>query len=401
MLKIAYVGQKGVLNPQGGGVETHVENLSVMMAKKGHEVFLYTRPHYTSKDKKDYHGVKLVSTPSLHTKNLDAISHTFFSIFDAVFSKKVDIIHFHGVGPSIISFLPKILSSKVRVISTAHSQDWEHGKWSFFAKNMLKFGAFMSAKVADRVITVSRELQNRFLIRYKKGITLIPNGVNVTNEKIGIDLLEKFELERNKYFLAVSRIVKHKGIHYLIEAFCDMKDRRPDFADYKLVIVGQTSFTDSYFEFLKKMIGDRKDIIFTGAQRGEALKQIFAGSFLYVSPSMSEGLSVSLLEAMSFGKVPLVSDIPANLEVVGGNVDLGSVGLVFQNKNIKDLSQKMEIVIDNPDVLKRLGQKSKKYVDIYYNWVDITDRTEDIYNSVVKTNQKDKKQTAVKVALAS
>ena len=71
-MKIAFIGQKGI--PMTfGGVEKHVERLAVGMAELGHEVFVYTRPWYSSGKKKKYKGVNLISLRSIRTKNLDTI----------------------------------------------------------------------------------------------------------------------------------------------------------------------------------------------------------------------------------------------------------------------------------------------------------------------------------------
>ena len=397
MLKIAYIGQKGVLNPSGGGIETNVEELSVRMANKGHKVFLYTRPHYTPAEYKKYENVNLISIKSIHTKHLDALSHSFFSILHAV-RNKMDIIHIHGVGPSVWSWLPRIISPKIKVISTAHSDDWNHQKWGWFARTSLKFGAWMSAKTAHDVMTVSKELQKRFLSLYNRSIKLIPNGVFTETINTNDELIKKFDLKKGKYILAVSRLIRHKGIHYLIQAFKELKKDKK-YKDYKLVIVGDASFTGSYAKFLKKMVNGNKDIIFTGPQRGETLEQIFSNAYVYVSPSMAEGLSISLLEAMSYANATLVSDIPENLELVNGDSTLGSVGFSFKNKNIPDLTEKLKILLDNPKIVRQVGQKARKYVKAYYNWNDIVDRIDKVYMGIVTVKNKVKSQSFRQFAL--
>ncbi len=390
MLKIAYIGQKGVLNPSGGGIETHVEELSVRMANKGHKVFLYTRPHYTPAEYKKYENVSLISIKSIHTKHLDALSHSLFSILHAV-RNKMDIIHIHGVGPSFWSWLPRIISPRIKVISTAHSDDWNHQKWSWFARTSLKFGAWMSAKAAHDVITVSKELQKRFLSLYNRSIKLIPNGVFTEKINTNDELIKKFDLKKDKYILAISRLVRHKGIHYLIQAFKELKKDKK-YKDYKLVIVGDASFTDSYAKFLKKMVNGNKDIVFTGPQRGETLEQILSNAYVYVSPSMAEGLSIALLEAMSYANTTLVSDIVENLELVNGDSNLGSVGFSFKNKSIPDLTDKLRILLNDPKIVKQVGKKAREFVKVYYNWNDIVDRIDKVYMGSITVKDKVKRQ---------
>jgi glycosyltransferase involved in cell wall biosynthesis len=285
--------------------------------------------------------------------------------------------------------MPRILAPKTKVIVTAHSEDWEHQKWNWLARTSLKLGAKFSALFAHEVLTVSRRLQKYYLTNFKRSITLIPNGVPLRENKNGEEnLIANYGLEREKYILTVSRLIRHKGIHYLIEAFKEAKKRNEALADWKLVIVGQTFFTDSYFEFLKKLVDGRTDIVFAGAKRGAVLEQLYQNAYLYVSPSESEGLSISCLEAMSYGKAPLVSDISANLDLIKGDTELGSVGFTFANKNIADLATKLELLWQHQEIVRKVGNKARNYVKIYYNWNDIIDRTSHLYMTSVAVKDK-------------
>ena len=129
-MKIAFIGQKGI-PAHSGGVEKHVERIAVSMAEMGHEVTVYARPHYVKSTEKTFRGVSLVFMPSIRTKHLDAITHTFVSTLHALF-QDYEVIHFHSIGPSIFSILPRIFRPDMRVVSTFHSRDYFHQKWNAF-----------------------------------------------------------------------------------------------------------------------------------------------------------------------------------------------------------------------------------------------------------------------------
>lgn len=404
MFKIAFIGQKGIPVSQGG-VERHVEELSVRLARNGHQVFVYTRPHWVPKEYKKYEGVNLISLPSLNTKNLDAITHTFISTLSAVFREKVDIIHYQGVGPSLLSWLPKILNKRIKIISTIHSADWEHQKWSLLAQLMLKLGAKFACQFSDEIIAVARSLQKHCLVKHRKEVTYIPNGVSrpLKIEETSNNILNHFKLQPHKYLLIVTRLVKHKGVHYLIEAFKRIKNKyahHPIFQGFKLVIVGSTAFTENYQKFLCRLTQDKEDIIFTGIQTGANLDALFRNAYLYVQPSESEGLSIAVLEAMSYGRAVLVSDISENLELIAGNAGSGATGFDFENKNVLDLSHKLELLISNSHIVHQVGTKAKKYVRLYYNWEEIVARTEKIYKNVVLVKDKIPSKSKLRLALA-
>ena len=81
-MRIAYIGQKGI-PAKIGGVERYVDEVAARMARDGHDVFVYVRNHYTPKRMKHYKEVNLIHLPTIKTKHLDAITHTFllFIIF--------------------------------------------------------------------------------------------------------------------------------------------------------------------------------------------------------------------------------------------------------------------------------------------------------------------------------
>ena len=369
-MKIAFIGQKGIPTKQGG-IEKHVEELSTRLAKAGFDVSVYSRPHYTKSDRKSYRGVRLINLPSLPTKHLDAISHTLFSSVHALF-QNYDVIHYHGVGPSLLSFIPRLFAPRAKVVVTFHCLDREHQKWGAFAKLMLTLGEWTACHFPHETIVVSETLKKYCEYNFKKEVTYIPNGVSRANGKKILDqkILAKYNLKSGEYFLAVSRLIQHKGIHTLIEAYQKIRTQK------KLVIVGAGAHTDEYVNQLLDLAEKNKNIIFTGQIDGEPLEAIFRNAYLFVQPSQSEGLSIALLEAMSYGVPVIASDIKENLEVVG------QAGLKFRNKNAFDLANKLNYAEKNPKEIKYLAFTAKQAVAEKYDWNDIVKKTGRLYKNL-------------------
>jgi glycosyltransferase involved in cell wall biosynthesis len=367
-MKIAIIGQKGIPSISGG-VEKHVEDLSVRLVKAGHEVLVYTRPNYTNKNLAEYKGVKLISLSSIATKHLDAITHTLRACLDVV-KRDVDVIHFHSIGPSSLIWLVKLLKPGVPVVATFHSQCYKHQKWGIFAKAYLKFGEFIACRLADKTITVSKNLKEYAAKKYGRVPEYIPNGVEA-GKKISAHDIKYFGLEKGNYILALGRIVKHKGLQYLIQAFKQVK------TDKKLVIVGGSAHTDKFVRELKAMAAGDKRIVFTGPQHGPIVQELFANAYLFVQPSESEGLSIALLEAMAHGTATLVSDIPENKEAIS------YTGYTFRNKNVADLIGKLNGLLRNPEIVREMGEMQRKRAMKEYNWEAITEKIQNIYGQAV------------------
>ncbi len=383
-MKIAFIGQKGI-PAKFGGVEKHVDDLSRRLAAAGHEVLVYTRPNYTDPTLAHWQGVRLISVPSIGTKHLDAITHTFRAVLD-VARREVDVIHFHSIGPSSLIWLVKLLKPKTPVVATFHAQCYYHQKWGTFARWYLKFGELVCLKLADRTIAVSRTLQKYAANAYGRMVDYIPNGVETADQTVGETELSGWRLAAGSYVVAVSRLVRHKGLHYLIRAFKDLE------TDKKLVIVGDGAFTDEYVAELRQLAKDDESIIFTGNQTGESLSQLFANAYLFVQPSESEGLSITLLEAMSYGRAVLISDIKENLEAAGEQ------GLTFKSKSVRDLRERLAELLADPELVRTSGERNRERVKALYNWNDISREIISVYEQALSDKKAKKRFARLRLA---
>lgn len=373
-MRIAFIGQKGIPS-LSGGVEKHVEKLVVQLALLGHEVVVYTRPSYTDKTLKMYKGVKLISLPSIKTKHLDAITHTFIATVHALF-QNYDVVHYHSIGPSILSFIPKLLRPDMSVIATFHSRDYFHQKWNVFARAFLHFSEKMICTIPDKTIVISETLQKYVEATYKRTFVCVPNGADVSYEP-ETEMLNKWNIRPNRYILSVSRLIAHKGIHYLIKAFNELEDTNKLPNNFKLVIVGAPAHTEEYETFLKVIAHNRRNVIFTGEQTGKALDELFSHAYLFVQPSEDEGLSIALLEAMGHGLMPIVSDIPANREAVA------NTGVLFPNKDVESLKKELAYFINRPDEVRALGKIAKERILDNYSWEAIARKTLEVYEDAL------------------
>src|SRR3989339_941440 len=301
-LRIAIIGARYVPVREGsGGVERHIEELSARLSEFRHDVTVFVRGPAVS----GYRAFRLRPVLSLPTKHLDALTRTFSATLLSL-SVRFDVIHYHGVGPATLSWLPRLLSRRTKVVVTFHSVDRQHQKWGLFARLYLRFGEWAAVRFPHRTIAVSRSLQKYCDQTYRAETSYIPNGVEVVDEFPGNDRLREWGLKPDGYLLMVTRFVRQKGIHYLIEAFARLQ------SDLRLVIVGGGGSDRDYEDYLKYKASSDSGIIFTGFQTGETLKQLFSNAYLYVHPSESEGLCTTILEAMAHGRCVLTSDIPEN-----------------------------------------------------------------------------------------
>ena len=383
-MKIAMIGQKGMPAVQGG-VESHVHDLSLKLSKNNHEVTVYSRKWYTGK-KEDhiFDGVFIKHLPSIHTKHLDAITHTFLATIDAI-KNKYDIIHYHGIGPSLLSWVPRIFAPKSMVVSTFHSIDRYDQKWNFLAKLVFRIAERCACYFPHKTITISRGLQKYCLNEFYKEADYIPNGINLFDKPISDDKIKEYNLEKNNYLVMVSRLIPTKGAHVLIEAFNNIKKENRDnekIQSIKLVVVGGSVYTNEYVKELHILASLNNDIIFTDFQSGETLKQLYGHSLGLVHPSFNEGLPLTVLEAMSYSKPVLVSNINEHRELIDDN------RFFFKENSVEELKKSILDFINLPEEEKnRAGRNNRAIVEDRYQWDKIIPQVIELYeNNLATTN---------------
>jgi len=365
-MKVSFILLRGM--PFGGGIEKYTEELGSRLVKKGHSVNVYVIKQYCSY-KGFFKGMRIIKVPAVRTKSLEKLSATCIATILSSFKDNSDIMHFHAFGPGMFCAIPKLLGKKV--IVQGHGLEWKRSRWNNFGRWFLRLSEWPSVKFPHGVTVVSIEQQRYLKEKYGIESVYIPTGVNPSDYEKP-DLIRKlFGLIGNDYILFAARLVKEKGAHYLIEAYNRLKPQ------LKLVIAGDSYHERDYKAFLNELKWNNKNIIFTGYVTGKILRELFSNCYIFVLPSEIEGLPTALLEAMSYGNCCLVSDIPENLEALNG------FGFYFKNGDVESLAERIDYLIKQPELIKKVGEKAKNYVISNYNWDNISDRMEEFYLKIL------------------
>lgn len=365
--RIAFLGMKHCPAFGQGGIEVVVEELSTRMVQLGYKVTCFNRNGKNEKKNKlkEYKGIKIVSVPTLDIRGIAAASASLTAAIRAAFGK-FDVVHFHAEGPCAMMWIPKLFGK--RCVATIHGLDHQRSKWGRFASRYILFGEKCAVKFADEIIVLSKGVQDYFMDTYGRETVYIPNGVNRPVVREADQIQQKFGLKKDDYILYLARLVPEKGLHYLIEAFKQVK------TDKKLVIAGGSSDTDPYVNQLKEMAKDDKRIVFTGFVRGELLDELYSNAYIYTLPSDLEGMPLSLLEAMSYGNCCLVSDIAECTEVVEDKA------VVFRKSDVSDLREKLQELCDNAPMAEKYKSQSADFIFSKCSWDEAVEKTLKLYD---------------------
>jgi len=391
-MRIAIIGLRTIGPTALGGIEKVVEHLSTRYVSAGHDVTVFVRARYAQDAGSDFMGVRLKALPAIYTKHLEAITNTVAAILYSL--RGYDIVHINALGPALLSFIPRMFGRKVVV--TIHGQDWKREKWGRFAKMVLRAGEWAAITFPHRTIVVSRTLKQFEKTRFGKNVDFIPNGVTLpavsdANDKNALGL------EKDDYILFLSRLVPEKGCHTLIEAFRKLKTSK------KLVIAGAPLHSDDYEKRLHELAAPDERILFPGPLYGDQKDSAFRDSYFFVLPSSIEGMAIVLLEALSYGKCCLVSDIEENLEVIFPTVNSDVAvsinqqlhdadgetpreemfGMCFKSGDANDLARKIDYLVRHPTLVMKTGQKARQLVATRHDWDRIAQEHLDVYRELV------------------
>lgn len=364
-LRVAMIGQKGY-PPVHGGIERHVAELAVRLSAHGCEVDIYSRPHYSEQDGPTGQvGVTVRRLPSIPTKHLDAISHTTLATLH-VLGSGVDVVHYHALGPGLLAGLPRWLSRKPTVV-TVHGLDWQRDKWGSVATGVLKLGERAAVHLPTATIVVSRALREHFRAVYGRETVYIPNGITTPVPRAP-QLIRERGID-GPFVLFVGRLVPEKGCHLLLDAWRQLSETLR--GTHKLVVAGDAGFTPAYVRKLKEKAP--AGTVFLGYVHGPILEELYTAADLVVLPSTLEGLSITLLEGMSYARCCLVSDIPPNVEVAAGHA------VLFPSGNIEALARAMTGLLGDAQRRERLGRAGQAHAVEKYSWSRVTAETAALY----------------------
>lgn len=364
-MKIVFICVKGF--PVGGGIEKYTEELGARLVQRGHEVIVYSsRAGGTMTGL--YRGMRVITLPVLNFRSAHKLSLSLIATIHQIFEKDVDLVHFHAIGPSIFCGLPRLMGRQS--VLQSHGHEWMRAKWGAVARKFFRLSEWIAIRCATRSTAVSHSLVEYYERNYGVPVRYIPTGVNeaiVARPK----LIRELGLVGDDYILFMARLVEEKGAHYLIDAYQRLK------TDCKLIIAGDALYEDRYKSLLRKKAGDDPRIIFTGFVTGELQYELLSNARCYVLPSEIEGLPIALLEAMSFGRCCIASDIDPNLEA------MGECGVVFSNKSVLSLEHALDRVLNSPTLVAKLGRSAKERVAKEYSWDTIAIEFEQLYAGIV------------------
>lgn len=304
----------------------------------------------------------------------------FFSVINALVKDHYDIIHANWILPQgAIAMMAKFIFKKPVVI-TVHGTD-------IFALNKFNFIKYLILKYCNVCTTnSSATYEAAYKINQNANIKIVHMGTDIKSfdpKKKDQNWRKQFG-DNPKIILGVGRLIKWKGFEYLVKAFpiCLAK-----FPEVKLIIVGKGPEEINLKKLSTRLNLEKdKNIFFPEHFSSDRLPFIYASSDLVVCPSITiaatgekEGQGNVALEARASG-IPVIASRSGGLvDTIDGKTN----GLLFKERDYKELAQKIIEVFSNENLRRSLSKIGLKHVRQNFSWRKTSQNFEELYEEII------------------
>ncbi len=375
-MKILHVVQS--LDPAWGGIARVLPMLATQLAAAGDHCRIATLAGGRYGSAPDVTGVEVLTFPAPDSSRLGSSSEFDSRIGDLI--READVVHLHGLWTGQNRSTGKAARKAGRsYVITPHSMmmpwAWEHHRWKkqlagwLFEHRNLRRAACLHA-LAEGEARAIRSLG------FNDQIVVIPNGLHIAEfDKLpsAASLEARFpQWQDRRLMLMLGRISTQKGIAAGMKACFDLFSLAKD---WHLVIAGPDSMgMRSMIEAAVARKGAADRVTFTGMLPREDVLALLGRSSLLLQPSMSEGLSMSILESLAAG-LPVLISTACNMP----EVQETGAGRVVPSNQQAIASALREMVNLPDDALRRMGECAKELARSRYDWSVVTPRYRDLY----------------------
>ncbi len=231
---------------------------------------------------------------------------------------------------------------------------------------------YITLRCADMLVAVSQEVAQSVYAQHEwlpaRAIKVIPNGI-VVSDHISVVTREHLGIAQHSFIVgAVGRLELVKNYNLLLDSFAQLKALRKD---VRLIIVGDGSEKMRLIERAKQL-NIINEVLFLGSQNSHDYYQLFD---CFVMTSDKEGVSIALLEAMSYEKACIVTNISKEHAVIEHGIN----GVIIPAGNKKELTDWIFALSDNLPLRTQLGSEAKKAVNKDFSAVRMVSEYSDLF----------------------
>jgi glycosyltransferase involved in cell wall biosynthesis len=383
-LRIAMFAWESLHGVKVGGLAPHVSELSEALAKKGHEVHVFTRRG----DHGSYDVVRGVHYQRVRNdrhdgivRQMDSMSDSFVDRFKAVekLFGRFDVLHGHDWHP--VKALTRLKKKGRSFVLTFHSTEWGRNgnrQSSHPVAKEISHREWLGGYEAKELIVTSKalmdELQSIYRIPSYK-LNLVPNGIFPKKVRRDVDpaaVKERYDIApESPLILYVGRMRYQTGPDMLVKAAPMVLKRE---GEARFVFVGDGDLRPQC-EHRAERLGVTHACHFTGYSPDAEVADLYNACDMLAVPSRNEPFGIVVLEAWDACKPVIGTDAV-------GIID-NFVNGIKARPYPESLAWCINDVVDKPGALKWMGRQGKKLVDSIYDWNNVVDELLKVYDKVL------------------
>lgn len=366
-----------VVRPAAGGMKNHLINLVRYTDKSRFSVAVACPPNTELWEELYALGVEMVPITLVGelspTKDY-AVVHTLVKYLH---QSKTTILHAHSSKGALVGRIAAAIARTPIVVFTAHNSIF-YEEWPEWKKRLFATVEKFLARFTDKIITVSDALKQEVLEREglsAKLLTTIYNGIEIEKFVPETDIkLTRRSLnipELGPVIGTIARLAPQKGVSYFLKAASLLKEYQVNF-----LVVGDGPLREELEKEVNEL-GLKNRVIFAGQR--ENIPEILAMLDIFALSSVTEGLPLTILEAMAAGK-------PVVATRVGGIPEAileGKTGLVVAPKDPEALAVALASLLGERDRISRMGANGLKLVREKFTVESMVQRTIELYNQLL------------------
>ncbi len=386
-LRIAMFSWETMYSPRSGGMSPAVTGLAEGLARRGHDIHVFTRlgeglPYDEVIGGVHYHRCAFHPGGNVmeYCENMgNSMVERFYGVEDS--QGTFDMVHGHDWH--VINALDRIKHERGRPVAlTFHSTEWgrngnEFGDWWEFKEISGRewYGGYM----ADVILTVSHTMKGELKWLYHIPdwkIEVVPNGIDPDNYRKEVDpgrIKERYGIHPlAPLIFFIGRLTHQKGPDLLVEAVPHVLHHR---WDAKFIIAG--SGMRPHLEYLAQRNGSAHAIQFLDYIPDEEYLDLLNACDIVCIPSRNEPFGLVLLEAWSAGRAVVATDAGGLAENIT-NFENG----ILVHRHPESIAWGINYIINDPVGVRALGEKGRQTVEARFSWDRIAERTEEVYKKI-------------------
>ncbi|ABZ83395.1 glycosyltransferase, group 1 family protein, putative [Heliomicrobium modesticaldum Ice1] len=357
-----------------GGAEIHILDLARFFSPQEVELHLCCLFPAPLLQRALKQGVQATAVPMRSKADLAG----FWKVFRLIRQLQPAIVHTHGVRANLVGRLAAKLAGVRCIVTTVHSV-LENDYPDRVARWINYWSEKITAPLTERTIVVADFLKKRLCAQGMAAakVSVIHNGVDdekFVNAERNRDVRVEFGIAADAPLIGmVGRFHPVKGHKYLVEA---AKEILKINSHIRFLLVGD-GFYRNVIETVIREEGLESFFLFTGFR--EDIADIYRALDVLALPSLSEGLSLTLMEGM-------LCECPAVVTAVGGNPEIVANeknGLVIPPGDALALAAALLRLIENREEARRFGEAARKTIEERFTAKRMAEKTQNLYRELV------------------